>query len=134
MSPPYAPHKRALDPSDINLRPKKHRLCRTGNTLGRPGNNNIATRPRPREMLIDLARPQEFYGLVEACMVRDQDGQPWLYRFIMAPAIIAFLVIDGATIYYYIQGSCGIFQCIHHLPTLNFIAVTLAVLGVKARA
>jgi hypothetical protein len=67
-------------------------------------------------------------------MIRDQDSQPWLYRFIMAPAHIAFLVIDGAAIYYYIEGSCGILECIHHLPTLNFIAVTLAVLGVKARA
>jgi hypothetical protein len=88
----------------------------------------MATRARLRGVLTDLG------SLVEACMIRDQDGQPWLYRFIMAPAIIAFLVIDGAAIYYYIQGSCGIFECIHHLPTLNFIAVTLAVLGVKARA
>jgi hypothetical protein len=62
------------------------------------------------------------------------DGEPWRYRFIMVPAMLACVVVDGAAIYYYIEGSCGILECMRHLPSLNFIAVTLAVLGMKAKA
>jgi hypothetical protein len=68
-------------------------------------------------------------------MVSDQrDGEPWRYRFIMVPAMIACVIATGASIYYYIQGSCGIVACMDHVPWLKYIAVTLAVSGMRAKA
>jgi hypothetical protein len=46
----------------------------------------------------------------------------------MVPAMIACVVVTGASIYYYIQGSCSIVECMDHVPLLKKIAVTLAVL------
>jgi hypothetical protein len=64
----------------------------------------------------------------------NSDGEPWRYRFIMVPAMIACVVVTGASIYYYSQGSCGIVECMDHIPLLKHIAVTLAVLGMRAKA
>jgi hypothetical protein len=67
-------------------------------------------------------------------MVSDQrDGEPWRYRFIMVPAMIACVIVTGAAVYYYVKGSCGIVECMDHAPILKYIAVTLAVLGMAAK-
>jgi hypothetical protein len=67
-------------------------------------------------------------------VINQSDGEPWRYRFIMAPAMIVCVIVTGAAIYFYTQGSCSIVACMDQLPLLKYIGVTLAVLGVKAKA
>jgi hypothetical protein len=52
-------------------------------------------------------------------VINQSDGEPWRYRFIMAPAMIVCVIVTGAAIYYYIQGSCGIVACMDQLPLLK---------------
>jgi hypothetical protein len=57
--------------------------------------------------------------------VDNSDGEPWRYRFIMVPAMIACVAVTGASIYYYIQGSCGIVACMDQLPSLKYAPLRL---------
>jgi hypothetical protein len=68
-------------------------------------------------------------------MVSDQsDEQPWRYRFVLAPAMIACVVLAVASIYYYVQGSCDNVPCMDHMPLLKGITLTLVFLGLSAKA
>jgi hypothetical protein len=66
--------------------------------------------------------------------VDTRDGQPWRYRFIMVPAMLACVVVTGAAVYYYIRGSCGVAECMDQLPWLKKVAVALAVFGIRAKS
>jgi hypothetical protein len=71
---------------------------------------------------------------VEAFMIIDQsDWQPWRYRFVLAPAMIACVVVTGSSIYYYFQGSCGIGECMDHVPLLKEVALALVAVGMLAK-
>jgi len=52
-----------------------------------------------------------------AKIVRHQrEWRPWLYRFLMAPALIGCLVIVGVANVYYFEGFCRYSDCIDLVP------------------
>src|SRR5215468_4458100 len=89
---------------------------------------NTAALPQPSLRMAKAAcRPKVQLPLIQrnASMDTDQNAeivrhrrewQPWLYRFLMAPALIGCLAIVGVANVYYFEGSCLYFDCIDLVP------------------
>jgi hypothetical protein len=45
-----------------------------------------------------------------------REWQPWLYHFLMAPAIVGCVIVGGVANVYYFEGFCRYSDCIDLVP------------------